>query len=410
MENSYKPKVLLVHNFYQVPGGEDTVFNNEKKLLEDYGHEVFTYTRDNEELNNVHLFWKLFYPLNTIFSLKTYNEVRGIISDNQIDIVHVHNSWPLISPSVYYAAFHSNVSVVQTVHNFRLICPGATLYHNGKICEDSLYKGLGSSIKLKLYKESFVHTLISAITLKIHRVIGTYTRVNFIFLTEFNKKKIMELNNKGQIIIDERKTYIKPNFVNIDREVMPFEKRKNQFIFVGRLDKLKGINILLEAWKEIKESDLIICGTGPEAEWCKTFIAENGLLNVSMRGFVDNDKIMDLIAESKALILPTQWYEGFPMTIVESLACGTPVIRSNIGNVGSLIEDGKTGIRFEFDSSGSVIEAVRNLSDMTESCGNVFRNNYHPEINYQLLLSIYENIITSKKTSDLNIIRKGNKS
>ena len=238
----------------------------------------------------------------------------------------------------------------------------------------------------------------------------TYKKVNYIFLTEFNKKKIMELNNKGHIIIDDSKTYIKPNFVNIDREVMPFEKRKNQFIFVGRLDKLKGINILLEAWKEIKESDLIICGTGPEAEWCKTFIAENGLLNVSMRGFVDNDKIMDLIAESKALILPTQWYEGFPMTIVESLACGTPVIGSNIGNVGSLIEDGKTGIRFEFDSSGSVIEAVRNLSDMTESCGNVFRNNYHPEINYQLLLSIYENIITSKKTSDLNIIRKGNKS
>ena len=219
----------------------------------------------------------------------------------------------------------------------------------------------------------------------------------------------MELNNKGQIIIDERKTYIKPNFVNIDREVIPFEKRNNQFIFVGRLDKLKGINILLEAWKEIKDSDLIICGIGPEADWCNKFIAENALVNVRMMGFVENHKIMDLIAESKALILPTQSYEGFPMTIVESLACGTPVIGSNIGNVGSLIKDGKTGIRFEFDSSRSIVDAVRNLSDITESCENVFRNNFHPEINYQQLLRIYENVITIKKTSDLNIMRKGNK-
>ena len=409
MEKSYKPKVLLVHNYYQVPGGEDTVFTNEKKLLEDNGHEVSTYTRDNEELTNFHLFGKLCYPLNTVFSLKAYKDIKKIILDSQIDIVHVHNTWPLISPSVYYAAFHSNVPVVQTVHNFRLICPGGTLYHNGEICEDSLYKGLRSSIKKKIYKESLIHTLISATTLKTHRMMGTYKKVNYIFLTEFNKKKIMELNNKGHIIIDESKTYIKPNFVNIDREVIPFEKRNNQFIFVGRLDKLKGINILLEAWKEIKDSDLIICGIGPEADWCNKFIAENALVNVRMMGFVENHKIMDLIAESKALILPTQSYEGFPMTIVESLACGTPVIGSNIGNVGSLIKDGKTGIRFEFDSSRSIVDAVRNLSDITESCENVFRNNFHPEINYQQLLRIYENVITIKKTSDLNIMRKGNK-
>ena len=391
MENSYKPKVLLVHNFYQVPGGEDTVFKNEKKLLEDHGHKVTIYTRDNEELNNFHLFGKLFYPFNTIFSLKTYNEVKKIILDSQIDIVHVHNSWPLVSPSVYYAAFHSNVPVVQTVHNFRLICPGGTLYHNGEICEDSLYKGLRSSIKKKIYKESLIHTLISATTLKTHRMMGTYKKVNYIFLTEFNKKKIMELNNKGHIIIDESKTYIKPNFVNIDREVIPFEKRNNQFIFVGRLDKLKGINILLEAWKEIKDFDLIICGTGPEEEWCKKFIEEKGISNVQMLGFVENEKVMSIISESKALLLPTQCYEGFPMTIVESLACGTPIIGSDIGNVGSLIEEGVTGLKFKYNSVESLSKIVRNISDMVSSSKDKFDDSYVASANYQKLLQIYQN-------------------
>ena len=391
MENSYKPKVLLVHNFYQVPGGEDTVFKNEKKLLEDHGHKVTIYTRDNEELNNFHLFGKLFYPFNTIFSLKTYNEVKKIILDSQIDIVHVHNSWPLVSPSVYYAAFHSNVPVVQTVHNFRLICPGATLYHNGKICEDSLYKGLRSSIRNKIYKGSFVHTLISAMTLKIHRIIGTYNKVNYIFLTEFNKKKILELNKNGHIIIAEDKIFIKPNFVNIDRELIPFEKRKNQFVFAGRLDKLKGIDLLLEAWKEIKDFDLIICGTGPEEEWCKKFIEEKGISNVQMLGFVENEKVMSIISESKALLLPTQCYEGFPMTIVESLACGTPIIGSDIGNVGSLIEEGVTGLKFKYNSVESLSKIVRNISDMVSSSKDKFDDSYVASANYQKLLQIYQN-------------------
>ena len=391
MKKSNKPKVLLVHNFYQVPGGEDTVFSNEKKLLEDNGHEVITYTRDNEEINNFHLLEKLCYPFNTIFSLRTYDEVKKIISDNQIDIVHVHNSWPLISPSVYYAAFHSNIPVVQTVHNFRLICPGATLYHNGKICEDSLYKGLRSSIKNKIYKGSFVHTLISATTLKIHRIIGTYNKVNYIFLTEFNKKKILELNKNGHIIIAEDKIFIKPNFVNIDRELIPFEKRKNQFVFAGRLDKLKGIYLLLEAWKEIKDFDLIICGIGPEEEWCKKFIEEKGISNIQMLGFVENEKVMDIISESMALLLPTQCYEGFPMTIVESLACGTPIIGSDIGNVGSLIEDGVTGLKFKYNSVESLSKIVRNISDMVSSSKDKFDDSYVASANYQKLLQIYQN-------------------
>lgn len=391
MKNSYKQKVLLVHNFYQVPGGEDTVFNNEEKLLRDNGHEVTTYTRANEEIKKFNLFRKICYPINTIFSLKTYKEVKGIIVDNQIDIVHVHNTWPLISPSVYYASFHAKVPVVQTVHNFRLICPGATLYHNGKICEDSLHKGLKSSLKNKIYKGSFIHTLISAVTLKLNRMMGTYAKVNYIFLTDFNKSKLLELNKNGNMIIDEGKTFIKPNFVNGNREVIPFQKRKNQFVFAGRLDKMKGIELLLEAWMDIKESNLIICGVGPEEEWCKKFIKENKLSNVIMKGFVSTDEILQIIAESKALILPTQWYEGFPMTIIESYSCGTPVIGSDIGNVGNIIEEGVTGLKFRHDSKDSLINTIPKLTDMVSLCKNKFINHYKSEINYNKLIEIYNN-------------------
>ena len=382
-------KILLVHNYYKIPGGEDTVLNNEKMLLEHNGHEVFLYTRNNREIDNFNFLNKILFPINSIFNTKTYFELTNIIKNKQIDIVHVHNTWPLISPSAYYSAFRYHIPIVQTIHNFRMICPSATLYYNDAICEDSLYKGLSTAIKRKIYKGSFFQTLISAATLKSHRMLGTYKKINYIFLTEFNKSKVLELNNHGHRIIDETKTFIKPNFVDIQSNNIPFHERKNQFIFAGRLDKLKGIDLLLEAWTSIKYSDLIICGTGPEDKWCKDFIKKHKLSNVFMTGHISNKQTKDLIAESKALILPTQWYEGFPMTIVESFACGTPVIGSNIGNVGSLIKNGVNGNTFQFNSVSSLIYAVNNLTDMCTSTKEYYNKHYTAEINYQILSKIY---------------------
>lgn len=386
-----KEKVLIVHNYYQVPGGEDTVVANEKKLLEDNGHEVILYSRNNIELKEFSKLQRLYLPLTTVFSIKTYREVKRIIREKKIDVVHVHNTLSLISPSVYYAAFSCNIPVVQTIHNFRLLCPGATFYRDGAICEDCLSNGLRCAVKHKCYRGSRVQTIACIITLIVHRLLGTYKKLNYICLTEFNMKKIMELNRRGKKRIDESRIFIKPNFVNIERKIIPYKFRKNQFIFVGRLDKLKGIDILLKAWKEIKNSDLIVCGIGPEYKNCEEFINENHMTNVKMMGFVSNDQVMDVIAESKALILPTQWYEGFPMTIVESLACGTPVIGSNIGNVGSIIEDGKTGVRFQHDSVKSLVDAV-SLNKNTDFKIKInFEDNYSVSENYKKLLSIYRN-------------------
>lgn len=209
-----KQTVLIVHNYYQIPGGEDIVVDNEKKLLEEHGHKVFLYTRHNIELKTMGKFKKLFLPFTTIFNIKTYKDIRNIIIEKNIDIIHVHNTFNLISPSVYYAALSLKRPVIQTVHNFRLLCPGATFYRNGHICEDCLNKGLKCSLKHKCYRNNLWQTLICVINIKLHRMTGIYRKLNYICLTKFNRDKLLDLNRKEQkTIFNPSKIYIKPNFV-----------------------------------------------------------------------------------------------------------------------------------------------------------------------------------------------------
>lgn len=354
--NDRKYRILQVHNFYQIPGGEDTVVANEKKLLEDHGHTVIQYTRNNSELKNFSKLRKLLLPFTTIFNPKTYKDIKRIIKQEHIDIVHVHNTLNLISPAVYYAALKCKVPVVQTIHNFRLLCPGATFYRDGHICEDCVKHGLHCAIKHSCYRGSKAQTLVCVVNTCIHRMTGIYGKINYICLTEFNKEKLLELKQ-----IKPERVFIKPNFVDDgDVDIIPYEQRENQFIFAGRMDKLKGVDILLEAWKLMGTDapKLLICGTGPMEDWCKEYIKKNNLSTVEMKGFVPNTEAKKLIANSKTLILPTQWYEGFPMTIVEAYSVGTPVIGSNIGNVGSLIEDGVTGFKFAQNDKKSMISTI----------------------------------------------------
>ena len=182
--------ILIVHNYYQIPGGEDTVVANEKKLLEDYGHKVILYSRNNSELNQMPFFRKLGLPVTTVFNPRTYMDIRGIIKKRKIEIVHVHNTLNLISPSAYYAALSRDVPVVQTIHNFRMLCPGATFYRDGHICEDCVEKGLRCAVKYGCYRESRLQTLACVISMKLHRMTGIYKTLNYICLTDFNKEKL----------------------------------------------------------------------------------------------------------------------------------------------------------------------------------------------------------------------------
>ncbi len=382
-----KQKILIVHNYYQIPGGEDTVVANEMKMLEEHGHEVVFYSRHNSELKELSKIEKLFLPVSTVFNFRTYKEVKKIINEQKIDIVHVHNTLNLISPSVYYAAFACHVPVVQTVHNFRMLCPGATFFRNGAVCEECLSKGLLCAVKHKCYRGSRVQTLACVLSTWLHRGIGTYKRLNYICLTEFNKEKLLNLKQ-----IKEEKIFIKPNFVQGIAEIVPYEKRDDRFIYVGRLEEIKGIDVLLGAWKELgsKAAELLICGSGPLENWAKDYIESNKLSKVKLLGFVPNAEVRNLIGKSKALILPTQVYEGFPMTIAEAYAMGTPVIGSDLGNTGSLIEPGKSGLKFEHKSSMALAEAVKKAEKTFSGLSADIVTKYSAENNYQKLREIYE--------------------
>ena len=383
-----KENVLIVHNFYKIRGGEDTVVTNEKKLLEEHGHKVVLYSRDNSELDNHKIFSRLLLPFASVFNVKTYRAVKKIIKKEKIDVVHVHNTLAIVSPAVYYAAKKMKVPVIYTLHNFRLLCPAGVLYRDGSICEDCLDKGFKCAVKHKCYRNSRLQTLSSVFVQKFHRFTGIYKKINYICLTRFNKEKMLR---HGQI--SEDRIFIKPNFCESDGIAKPFVERSG-FVFVGRLEEIKGVKFLLEAFADprLSEYKLTLLGTGELEEYCKKYVADNGLKNVELRGFTPHDEVLTITSESKGLILPTLVYEGFPMTIVEAFSVGTPVICPDTGNAGDIVKDGVCGKKYAQCDKEGFINAVKYVDEtagLNETALGEYLNNYTAERNYAILSEIY---------------------
>lgn len=414
---NHKQRILLVHNYYQIPGGEDTVVANEKRMLEEHGHEVFLYTRDNKELNSFTIFQKLMLPLNTVFSFKTFRDVCRLIRKYKIDIVHVHNTLNLISPSVFYAAFFCNIPVVNTLHNFRLQCPAGTFYRDHHVCEDCMKYGLSCSVKHGCYRNSRLQSLASAATIWLHRLLGTYRKVNFICLTEFNKKKLLELNRKKRKVIDERKVFVKPNFTpdvkktDFARNGLPDRfKDKEYYAFVGRVEEIKGIRPLVRIFEKNGKL-LVIAGDGIDSDKINEYLHRRNIHNIIMLGRQEREMINTIMTRAKAVIVPSLWYETFGMVAIEAFACHTPVIAADFGNVGDLIEDGRTGFKYRQGSLEALDAAVKRMEDlepaeyeqMRHEAYHEYLKRYSMDMNYDILKKIYErkdieNAIGRKKT------------
>lgn len=378
-------KVLVAHNSYQHRGGEDVVVEAEIDLLRSHGHDVMFYQRHNDELKTISL---PAAAVSTIWAKRSTDDLERLCKEFQPDVVHVHNTVPLISPSLYWAATKRNIPIVQTLHNFRLICPQAMLLRDGKVCEDCIGKMPWRSVSRKCYRESAVQSAVLTGMLATHHVLGTFREkiTRYIVLNEFCKEKFIQSGMSPHLF------RIKPNFVSSGAQ--PSQKVRKGGIFIGRLSPEKGLNVLTEAVGILGAQDIKIVGKGPlEKEISKAF-------RDCYIGFKSPAEVQALLQSAQFLVAPSTCYETFGLVAIEAFSCGTPVIASRHGGLGELVTDGVTGLLFNpgdaQDLAKKIAWARANPDAMAEMGRNAlaeYETKYTPERNYEILLSIYEEVI-----------------
>jgi glycosyltransferase involved in cell wall biosynthesis len=380
-------KILQVHNFYRQPGGEDLAFATECDLLTSNGHTVVRYSVHNDAIAGMS---SIATGLGTIWNRSSYGDVSQVLAAEAPDIVHAHNTFPLISPSLYDAAHRAGIPVVQTLHNYRLLCPSATLYRNGSVCE----RCVGSLVPYRAvvhgcYRNSSLASAAVASMLSIHRIAGTWSRkVNtYIALTEFARNKFVQGGLPAERIA------VKPCVLAED----PGEGdgHGGYALFAGRLAPEKGVDTLLDAWERLgSRMPLRIAGSGPLAPYVQSRCER--LANVQYLGQCSRTEIRDLLQKAAVLVVPSGWYEGFPLSIVEAFACGTPVIASRLGSLGEVVSDGVNGFHFRPRDPANLADTIERIlaeaekwPAMRRAARATYEAAYTPKMNYQSLLEIY---------------------
>jgi glycosyltransferase involved in cell wall biosynthesis len=382
--------ILLVHNYYQQAGGEDQVFADETRLLREHGHAVEQFTVHNDAVDGI---GKLTLARKTIWNKGAYQSLREAARKHRAMVVHFHNTFPLISPAGYQAARDEGAAVVQTLHNYRLLCPTATFFRDGHVCEDCLGRRVPwPGVMHKCYRESRSASAVVASMLAVHRARGTWHDAVdiYIALTEFSRDKFIEGGLPATRII------VKPNFVHPD----PGAGRGGEgfALFVGRLTDEKGVRTLLRTWQECKpEMPLKILGDGPLRE--EVVSAAAATPRIVYLGRRPLDQVLTTIGEAAVLVFPSQWYEGLPRTIVESYAKGTPVVASRLGSMTELVEEGGTGRLFCAGDAEDLARKLRDASDLTSMRANArlkYESRYTAGQNYPALMSAYQRALAAR--------------
>jgi len=382
-------KILIIHNEYQVLGGEDVVVDSEFSLLRDKGHNIQVFKVKND-VNN--FLSKVIAGLNVHYSDRSKFNLKRVLKKNEPDIVHVHNFFPLLTPSIYDACVEEQVPVVQTLHNYRTICPGALLMRDGKICELCVKGSAYQSVLHGCYRGSKIGTFAVARMVEKHRNNSTWnTKVNrFIALTEFARNKYIEAG------FPEEKIRIKPNFSDDphpDNNDMNFIR--NGALFVGRLSQEKGLMTLINAWQDL-EIPLKVAGTGPLENELNDLKSNN----IITFGMLEKDSVQKEMRKASFLVMPSECYETFGLVLVEAFTQGLPVVASRLGGMAEIVEDGVTGLHFEAGNAKDLAKKVQWMHEHPEECRKmglnarkVFEEKYTAEKNYELLMNIYQEAI-----------------
>ncbi|RJG05770.1 glycosyltransferase family 1 protein [Noviherbaspirillum cavernae] len=380
-------KILVAHNTYQHRGGEDAVVDAEIALLREHGHDVMVYRQHNDALNHMS---RAVAAVSTIWSSRAAGEVADVCKSFQPDVIHAHNTFPLISPSLYWTASRGRIPVVQTLHNFRLLCPQAIFLRDGKICEDCVGKLPWRSVTRKCYRESAMQSAVITGMLATHRMIGTYEErvTRYIALNSFARDKYIEGG------LPAERFRIKPNFVA--SAVMPEWNGRSGGMCVGRLSSEKGLDVLANAVRMLDQPAIDVIGSGPLQALMEDTLGDRYL------GYMALDDIMQRMRKAQFLLVPSICYENSPRTIVEAYACGLPVIASRLGALIDIVRDGITGLLFNPGDAADLAAKIAwaqahpdAMLKMGRAAREEYEAHYTPERNYQMLMEIYEDAIAA---------------
>lgn len=389
-------RIIVAHNYYQKPGGEDSIFLDEVALLRRHGHEVETVVAHNDEIKARPA---ISVALRTVWSPEGADRIRTKVAEFKPQIVHFHNFFPLFSPAAHWAAHRAGAAVVQSLHNFRLLCANAMLLRDGKICELCVGRKIGwPALRHQCYRDSALASAVVVGMNLFHRSKGTWqSAVNAYIaaLSSFGREKLLHAG------LPPERTYIKPNFMNSDPGTG--DGAGGYAVFVGRLSPEKGVRVAVAAWRKLGPDflPLLIVGAGPD-------LPEDLPPNVKVVGWKTREEVAQIMQRAALFIMPSQWYEGFPKVIVESIAVGTPIIASKLGAMSEIIIPGVNGYHFQTGDALDLAAVVQHalgdpnrLQQLRQTTRADYEQKYTAEINYQMLMEIYGKAIVHRESQNV---------
>jgi glycosyltransferase involved in cell wall biosynthesis len=400
-------KILLVHNFYgtSAPSGENTAYSAEAGLLRTRGHSVVEFNRRSDEILQQGFYGTLKGAASAVWNPFSVSRLRGILQETRPDVMHVHNTFPLLSPAVFYASQELNVPTVMTMHNYRVGCSAGTALRDEQPCTLCLdKKSVLPAIRYGCYRNSRMATLPISMMIAFHNARDTWRRNvdAFVTLTGFQREKMIRFG------IPEALLHVKPNFLEHPPQPVPWSERTGNAVFVGRLYAAKGIHVLVHAWTGMGSSAprLEIIGDGPMRGALEDSVRRSGAApSVKFLGNASHDEALKYISNAKLLIVPSICFEGFPMVIQEAFALGVPVAASNIGSLPYLIAENKNGRLFSSGNPEALRSCVMKLLDddaalrlLGVGAKSDFEEHYTAEKNHSLLMAVYKAAAEHRKT------------
>lgn len=396
-------KVLIIHNYYgsTAPSGENKVVDAEIGMLKQRGHQVELFSRHSDDLHNGGVTKLVKAAVSTPWSVESAIRIRKVVKEFRPDIIHAHNTFPLISPSVFHAVATGNgAATVITLHNYRLLCPAAIPMRSGVVCQECIEtRSVWPALRHRCYRSSLFATAPLAANVALHRAIGTWQRKvdAFIALSSFQR----DLVSQGGIPTE--RIHVRPNFVEGSAQPTRITDRSNQVLFVGRLSQEKGVHTLIEAWEKLGGAapELLIIGDGP-CKW--DLVKQASGLPIRFLGQASKEFVSKAMESCKLLVLPSEWYETFGLVVAEAMARGTPAIVSDLGALPEIVDDGVNGLIFPAGDSLSLskkvtaaLDNVNLLQTMSANARATYDTKYSIEAGYLSLLKVYEQALASKQ-------------